>query len=97
MGSLRQAAQLKGTDVLVFEAGEGLRFDEMAIRAGVFRRLARDAVLEDVGRQGHNAAKGPLDPQQDELLGPLAGRWIVATVQIGRRCCRTRYAAWHHL
>ena len=49
-GSLRQAAQLKGTDVLVFEAGEGLRFDEMAIRAGVsgvlrevIQRLTGDA------------------------------------------------------
>ncbi|WP_417686000.1 succinylglutamate desuccinylase/aspartoacylase family protein [Roseibium sp.] len=34
-GSLRQAAQEKGVDILLYEAGEGLRFDEMAIRAGV--------------------------------------------------------------
>lgn len=34
-GSLRQAAQEKGVDILLFEAGEGLRFDEFAARVGV--------------------------------------------------------------
>jgi predicted deacylase len=34
-GSLRQAAREVGVDVLSYEGGEGLRFDEFAIRAGV--------------------------------------------------------------
>ncbi|RME35785.1 MAG: succinylglutamate desuccinylase [Gammaproteobacteria bacterium] len=34
-GSLRQAASRLGVPVLVYEAGEALRFDELAIRAGV--------------------------------------------------------------
>ncbi|KMK65589.1 Succinylglutamate desuccinylase / Aspartoacylase family [Puniceibacterium sp. IMCC21224] len=34
-GSLRQAAEAQGVDVLLYEAGEGLRFDEFAARAGV--------------------------------------------------------------
>jgi predicted deacylase len=34
-GSLRAAANDIGKDVLLFEAGEALRFDEMSIRAGV--------------------------------------------------------------
>lgn len=34
-GSLRAAADALGKDVLLFEAGEALRFDEMSIRAGV--------------------------------------------------------------
>jgi predicted deacylase len=34
-GSLRAVAQEAGVDVLVYEAGEGLRFDELAVRAGV--------------------------------------------------------------
>lgn len=34
-GSLRQAAQKKGVDILLYEAGEGLRFDEFSARAGV--------------------------------------------------------------
>ncbi|MFV0296396.1 MAG: succinylglutamate desuccinylase/aspartoacylase family protein [Hyphomicrobiaceae bacterium] len=34
-GSLRRAAREVGVDVLVYEGGEGLRFDEFAIKAGV--------------------------------------------------------------
>jgi uncharacterized protein len=34
-GSLRKAAREVGVDVLVYEGGEGLRFDEFAIKAGV--------------------------------------------------------------
>jgi uncharacterized protein len=34
-GSLRNAAREMGVDVLVYEGGEGLRFDEFAIQAGV--------------------------------------------------------------
>ena len=34
-GSLRGAARELGVDMLLFEAGEGLRFDEMSVRAGV--------------------------------------------------------------
>ena len=33
-GSLRKAARDAGVDVLVYEGGEGLRFDEFAIKAG---------------------------------------------------------------
>jgi len=34
-GSLREAAQKRGVDILLYEAGEGLRFDELSARAGV--------------------------------------------------------------
>ena len=34
-GSLRAVAKSRGTPVLLYEAGEGLRFDEMAVRAGL--------------------------------------------------------------
>ncbi len=34
-GSLRQTAKAHGIDVLTYEGGEGLRFDEFAVRAGV--------------------------------------------------------------
>lgn len=34
-GSLRYAAQDHNVDILLFEAGEGLRFDEFAVRVGV--------------------------------------------------------------
>lgn len=38
-GSLRQAAQRHNVDILLFEAGEGLRFDELAVRTGVMGTL----------------------------------------------------------
>lgn len=34
-GSLRKAAKDRGVDILLFEGGEGLRFDELSARAGV--------------------------------------------------------------
>lgn len=34
-GSLRQEAKKAGVDVLLYEAGEGMRFDEMSVRAGL--------------------------------------------------------------
>lgn len=34
-GSLRQEAKKIGVDILLYEAGEGMRFDEMSARAGV--------------------------------------------------------------
>ncbi len=51
-GSLRAVASAKGTPVLLYEAGEGLRFDEMAVRAGLagILRVMRD--------QGMLPAKG---------------------------------------
>lgn len=45
-GSLREAAVRKGTRVLVYEAGEALRFDELSIRIGVRGVLN---VLSDLG------------------------------------------------
>lgn len=45
-GSLRQAAKDIGVDVLLYEAGEGMRFDEMSVRAGVAGILR---VLNNVG------------------------------------------------
>ena len=45
-GSLRQAATENGVPVIVYEAGEALRFDEVSIRAGV-KGVIR--VLGDLG------------------------------------------------
>lgn len=45
-GSLRYAAQQQNVSVIVYEAGEALRFNEMAIRAGVKGVLA---VMRDIG------------------------------------------------
>lgn len=51
-GSLRAEAAKRGTPVLLYEAGEGLRFDELAIRAGVA------GILRVMRAEGMLPAKG---------------------------------------
>ena len=51
-GSLRQEAKKKGVDVLLYEAGEGMRFDEMSVRAGlagIMRVLSEVGLLPTAG------------------------------------------------
>lgn len=56
-GSLRWAAQKHGTDILLFEAGEGLRFDEASARAGVAGILRVMRAMEMVPKKGVAAAR----------------------------------------
>lgn len=56
-GSMRQAAQEVGVDMLLYEAGEGLRFDEMSIRAGVSGVLRVMRALDMVPKKGISNAK----------------------------------------
>ena len=51
-GSLRMAAEDMGVDVLLYEAGEGLRFDELAARTGVA------GILRVMQQQGMIGARG---------------------------------------
>lgn len=51
-GSLRMAAEEAGVDVLLYEAGEGLRFDEFAARSGVAGILRVMAQLGMIGARG---------------------------------------------
>ena len=51
-GSLRMAAEEAGVDVLLYEAGEGLRFDELAARAGVSGCLRVMQHLGMIGGKG---------------------------------------------
>ncbi|WP_106745411.1 succinylglutamate desuccinylase/aspartoacylase family protein [Yoonia maritima] len=60
-GSLRGAAKDIGKDVLLFEAGEGLRFDEMSVRAGVAGILR---VLHHVGQLPAKGIAKPKAPSQ---------------------------------
>jgi uncharacterized protein len=48
-GSLRQAAASQGIDILLYEAGEGLRFDEAAVRTGVSGILRVMHTLDMIG------------------------------------------------
>lgn len=60
-GSLRGAAKDIGKDVLLYEAGEGLRFDEMSVRAGVAGILR---VLHHVGQLPAKGIAKPKTPSQ---------------------------------
>ncbi|HEY9022518.1 MAG: succinylglutamate desuccinylase/aspartoacylase family protein [Paracoccaceae bacterium] len=51
-GSLRMAAETAGVDVLLYEAGEGLRFDELAARSGLSGILRVMQVLGMIGPKG---------------------------------------------
>lgn len=74
-GSLRQAAHDIGKDVLLFEAGEGLRFDEISVRAGVAGILRVMHHLDMVPARG--IAKAKAAPQictsSKWLRSPMGG------------------------
>lgn len=70
-GSLRQAGQERGVDVLVFEGGESLRFDEFAVRAGV------TGVLRVMRQLGMVSAKGISKPKVAPLRS-ISSYWVRA-------------------
>ena len=73
-GSLRSAAATLGIDVLLYEGGEGLRFDDFAIRAGVSGTLR---VMRRLGliTEGGGASKAPslMASQSRWLRAPNGG------------------------
>ncbi|WP_083100692.1 succinylglutamate desuccinylase/aspartoacylase family protein, partial [Pseudophaeobacter leonis] len=70
-GSLRGAAKDIGKDVLLYEAGEALRFDEMSVRAGVAGILR---VLRHVGML---SAKGIAKPKAAPQYC-MSSKWLRA-------------------
>lgn len=70
-GSLREAAMARGVDVLLYEAGEALRFDEFAVRAGV------TGCLRVLREQGMVAARGVSRPRAESLFS-RASNWVRA-------------------
>ncbi|MEQ8699670.1 MAG: succinylglutamate desuccinylase/aspartoacylase family protein [Bauldia litoralis] len=58
-GSLRHAASEAGVPVMVFEAGEGLRFDEFAVRVGVKGVLRVMNHLGMIGKGGFQTGVRP--------------------------------------
>lgn len=74
-GSLRQTAQDEGTVTLLYEAGEALRFDEVAIRAGV-RGIV--SVMREIGMlPRRRRRKRPYEPvvarQSSWVRAPASG------------------------
>lgn len=58
-GSLRSAAADRGKNVLLYEAGEGLRFDEFSVRAGLAGILRILRSLEMIGARGVTPVRTP--------------------------------------
>lgn len=72
-GSLREAARAIGCNMLLYEAGEALRFDETAIRIGVKGVLS---VIRHVGMLPKlKPRKSKLDPVQ-----PASSHWLRAPI-----------------
>ncbi len=67
-GSMRQAAHDEGVDVLVYEGGQALRFDELAIRAGVLGTLR---VMVEMGMLTPAAAK----PSKMVPMVSVSSKW----------------------
>lgn len=73
-GSLRATAKEEGVDVLLYEAGEGLRFDEMAARAGVAGILRVLRAMDMLPAKGIAKARTtPLLCQSSKWLRAPAG------------------------
>ncbi|WP_296430972.1 succinylglutamate desuccinylase/aspartoacylase family protein [Yoonia sp.] len=74
-GSLRQEAKKIGVDVLLYEAGEGMRFDEMSVRAGlagILRVLKKMDMLPLAGIAGPKA-KSVVCADSHWLRAPAGG------------------------
>lgn len=72
-GSLRGAAKDLGIDVLLFEAGEGLRFDEFSVRAGVA------GILRVLRYKGMIAGKGIAKAKTQPQFCP-SSKWLRAPI-----------------
>ena len=70
-GSLRQSAQQEGVDILLYEAGEGLRFDEHAVRTGV------TGILRVMRHLGMVSAKGIAKPKVSPIAS-TSSYWLRA-------------------
>ena len=70
-GSLRRAGRTLGKPILLYEAGEGLRFDELSVRAGVA------GVLRVMRHQGMVAAGGVTPPKAASQFCP-SSKWVRA-------------------
>jgi len=83
-GSLRTAAAAEGVNVLLYEGGEGLRFDEFAVRTGVSGILRLMRHLDMVAAKGIARPKSsPIYSKSSAWLRAPAGGLLRAFKTIG--------------
>ena len=80
VGSLRRAAREAGVDVLVYEGGEGLRFDEFAIQAGVdgIARVMLKAGMLEAPESSDSVPRAIAEAGRWEPLIANAAKWVRA-------------------
>ena len=83
-GSLRQSAAEHGVPVLVYEAGEALRFDQVSVRAGVtgVLRVMRSLGMLAAGR-GHRPRSAPFVARSSSWMRAPASGTFVPRVGLG--------------
>ncbi len=83
-GSLREAGGARGVPMIVYEAGEALRFDELAIRAGVqgVVRVMRHLEMLPARRRKRKAIEPIIARSSSWLRAPSSGV-VRATVPLG--------------
>lgn len=83
-GSLRELAATRGVPLLLYEAGEALRFDEVAIRAGVrgIQRVMRRLGMLPARKSGRPEAEPVIALESGWIRSPQSGI-VHATVRLG--------------
>ncbi len=87
-GSLRQTAFEKNTPILVYEAGEALRFDEVSIRGGVNGILSVMRALEMLPKSRKAGFKEPLVARSSSWVRAPQSGIFRANVKEGERVTR---------
>jgi predicted deacylase len=86
-GSLREAAAEKGIPMLLYEAGEALRFDEVSIRAGVrgIIKVMRELEMLPPSRKKTKASKEPMVARSSSWLRAPSSGIFRPVVALGAR------------
>lgn len=86
-GSLRECASDRGIPILLYEAGEALRFDEVSIRAGLrgILNVMRDIGMLPPQRKGRNKSVEPVVARSSSWIRASASGIVGAKVKLGQR------------
>ncbi|MEM9209193.1 MAG: succinylglutamate desuccinylase/aspartoacylase family protein [Pseudomonadota bacterium] len=86
-GSLRECAADRGIPILLYEAGEALRFDEVSIRAGLrgILNVMREIGMLPPSRKGRRKAAEPVIARSSSWVRASASGIVGATVSLGQR------------
>ncbi|MEL7034847.1 MAG: succinylglutamate desuccinylase/aspartoacylase family protein [Cyanobacteria bacterium J06592_8] len=86
-GSLREAATQRGIPILLYEAGEALRFDDRAIRVGVEGVLRVMATLEMYQPSNLSAPVSPVEIRKTRWVRASSSGILILNVKLGESVC----------